>query len=215
MLSVSLKNIWTDPISKTQVYLINIEDMTCAELSEAYFHMSPERRKLCDGMRFEDDKKRCITADMTARAVISEKLGVSPESVVFIKDELGKPQLKNEALHFNLSHAGKYVALAINESRAVGIDIEKIRPVKTGMLLKVCTQKEIEYIFGKYVIPGESLEDLGVLTRFFEIWTYKEAYLKCSGVGIRKDMKEAVFDPKGCYGSCLDGYYLSVVTNNL
>ena len=53
----------------------------------------------------------------------------------------------------------------------LGIDIERIKPVKKGMAERVCTPEELQYVQGDE-------------NRFFEIWTAKEAWFKMKGTGI-------------------------------
>ena len=63
----------------------------------------------------------------------------------------------------------------------VGIDIERIRPVKEGLCRRVCTPEELAYL---QAAPEELSSDPASLRRFFEIWTGKEAYFKKCGTGI-------------------------------
>lgn len=55
----------------------------------------------------------------------------------------------------------------------VGIDIERIRNFDNSIVNRVCNKNEINYILDSTISYSEILE------RFFEIWTFKEAYFKC------------------------------------
>ena len=49
----------------------------------------------------------------------------------------------------------------------------------------MCTQKELEYVFGKLPHEEDYLsQNFEYIRRFLEIWTIKEAYFKCVGTGI-------------------------------
>ena len=212
MLSESLKSIWIDSANHTEVFMLNIEEISSSEIADAYFLMDEERKTLCDKLKFEEDKYRCIAADHLARCVLSEKSGIPPERISFGKNKNGKPEFINGRGHFNISHSGKYLVLAFNENREVGIDIEFIKPVKTGMITRVCSDDELSFVLAKNIIPAERIDDINILNRFFKVWTYKEAFLKCIGIGIRAELKEIVFD-ENCYCEICDGYALCVVTS--
>ena len=60
-------------------------------------------------------------------------LGCSPDDLLFKKGAHGKPELSGKhagKIHFNLSHSGDQLALIFSVDSPVGIDIEKIHPVK-------------------------------------------------------------------------------------
>ena len=86
------------------------------------------------------------------------------------KEENGAPIPKG-GIHWSLSHKSGCVA-AVAAPVPVGIDIEKIRPVKEGLAERIAAADEWRFFF------GEGLSD------FFRCWTAKEAVLKAAGVGI-------------------------------
>ena len=87
--------------------------------------------------------------------------------------ERGKPL--SESFFFNVSHSKGMVVLAIADND-IGIDIEKIRPVKEDFIGYVCNEEE-----RKYVKDNRS---------FFEVWTNKESLLKADGRGISSRVDE-------------------------
>lgn len=121
-------------------------------------------------------QKQCLCADHLAREMLHSR-GVAP---VFARDGNGRPYLLNSPLHFNLSHAGDFVACAVHES-PVGIDLEALRSVSPALADKVCTAQEREFI-----LDGGAFDS----TRFLQIWTVKEAYLKYLGCGLRGNLRE-------------------------
>ena len=94
--------------------------------------------------------------------------------------EKGKPYVKGLPVCFSISHSGDYAVCVVSDEE-IGIDIEKIRPINKRVADKFATEKEKEYI-------------LSSSNGFFEIWTLKEAYFKCIGTGLGKDIKEVSFD---------------------
>jgi len=165
-------------------YKYDIRDLTDTEYKKWYSLMSIDKQHRVDRFRFADDKKRTIIGEMLARKAIAEWCGVAPESVTFGTKEHGKPYAKDLAVEFNISHSGDMVVCAVDD-KPIGIDIEQIRPIDLTVAKRFCTDEELLYLFGD--TPKEQeftyTTDTKMLTRFFELWTMKEAYGKCSGIG--------------------------------
>jgi 4'-phosphopantetheinyl transferase len=108
---------------------------------------------------------------------------VEPREWTFSANAYGRPEISNAeaadaALSFNLSHTHSLIVLAVTRERAVGVDVENVR-AREGSI-------EIAH---HYFAPPE----VAVLTaapvheqqyRFFEYWTFKEAYIKARGMGL-------------------------------
>ena len=78
--------------------------------------------------------------------------------------------------YFNISHSGGVIALAISKDYPLGIDIEVIRDYKDDLAKYISNEEEY-----KYITDNKS---------FFEIWTSKEALVKCLGSGLSTNIKE-------------------------
>ncbi|RJQ84935.1 MAG: 4'-phosphopantetheinyl transferase superfamily protein [Desulfobacteraceae bacterium] len=102
-------------------------------------------------------------------AVFSAQCGGWPLSAMQ-KDAAGVP-LPSNGIHWSLSHKEAFVA-AVVSPRPVGIDIEKIKPVRPGMFERLADAQEWA------LAPHR---DLAV---FFRYWTAKEAVLKAEGQGL-------------------------------
>ena len=79
----------------------------------------------------ETDKKQ----ELIAGYLLKEYLGVENDAQLVISKN-GKPMLVDARKHFNLSHSGKYVVLAIADQE-VGIDIERVRPYHEATAKKI------------------------------------------------------------------------------
>lgn len=139
-----------------------------------YDRASEERKSRADRYRRQEDSLRCVTAD----GLLRYALGTSAYTVG--KGPSGKPFIRErEDFHYNLSHAGNWVAIAFGGSE-VGVDVEKLRP-----------DTDIDAISRCIFAPEERRclleEEKDRLQRFFEIWTGKESYLKYLGTGLQKD----------------------------
>ena len=166
-------------------YHYNIRDLSDESYTHYYSLMSEEKKRRVDRFRFEDDKKRTVVGEMLARQAISEWCGVPEESIVFEIAEHGKPYAKNLNIEFNISHSADMV-ICVVDTRPVGVDIEKIRPVDLNTAKRIFIEEETRYVFG--FIPDTEdynhyLNDV-VLQRFFELWTRKESYGKLVGTGL-------------------------------
>lgn len=166
-------------------YKYDIQDLTDAEYNKWYSLMSKDKQRRVDRFHFIDDKKRTVAGEMLARKAISEWCGVTPESITFGIKEHGKPYAKDLAVEFNISHSGDMVVCAV-DGKPVGIDIEHIRPIDLTVAKRVCTNEELLYLFGRTSTEQDFTytTDSEILTRFFELWTAKEAYSKCLEIGI-------------------------------
>lgn len=95
------------------------------------------------------------------------------------RDKNNKPYVENTlGLKFNISHTEGLVLLAFSKIE-VGIDVEKINyKFEFKDILENCfTRDEIINI------------DNNIIS-FYRYWTAKEAYLKCDGIGLIRNLKE-------------------------
>ena len=131
---------------------------------------------------FDRHKKQFLLGCYLMRSVLSEYDSVYPLHWKFQKNEYGKPRIvdiqNSKSLHFNLSHSGGKQVLAICLSDSVGVDIEQ-----SGK------RRRIAQIADRFFAPKETndlldLPDSEQLSRFYDIWTLKEAYLKACGLGL-------------------------------
>lgn len=106
--------------------------------------------------------------------------GVPPEAWRFEVTPRGKPYLPGSRWRFNLSHCRELVAVAIAEAREVGVDVEAIdaRHATDDVARRVYGPRELAEL--------EAAPDR--VTRFFERWTLKEAWVKATGEGIDDDL---------------------------
>ena len=120
---------------------------------------------------------------LVSRAILNLSLkGLLEKGIndlIFKRDKNNKPYLENTiGLKFNISHTEGLVLLAFSK-REVGIDVEKINfKFEFKDILENCfTRDEITNI------------DNNIIS-FYRYWTAKEAYLKCDGIGLIRNLKE-------------------------
>ncbi len=198
-------------MTESEFFRIHTKDISRSRIDAAYFLMSAERRKRCDRFVRENDKILCILSDMLLREKLSEKLGTAPAELEFSIGENGKPFIHGNPCFFSVSHAGDYVAVALNEKHSVGIDIEKIRPIDFNMLSYFCTGRDIDFIFDGREREKGTITDEKLLERAFRVWTYKEAYVKAVGGRLLEIAPKISFDEKNCTEDSFDGYRQCIV----
>ena len=96
----------------------------------------------------------------------------------------GKPMI--EGINFSLSHSGDYVLCALSDT-PVGVDIQKA---------EARTASHVERLVDRFFTEDEKLamEKLGRGTAeyekmFFAIFSCKEAFIKCTGEGLSRDLR--------------------------
>lgn len=105
-------------------------------------------------------------------------LGMAPQDVPLIKGPHDKPELTGGRLHFNLSHSGDQIALAISD-RPVGLDLEQPPTYDhTPLLPQIASPAELEQA---------DANGPPTVERFLILWTAKEAILKMLGTGLKTD----------------------------
>lgn len=169
------------PIPSSQVHLWCCHiDPGKAETQERRWILSDDERARAD--RFHDAKARFAfaAAHSWLRHVLALYTLASASQLRFVETMFGKPMLANgherRPIAFNLSHSGELAIVAVTAGMAVGVDIERVRPVSAE-------------VAAGCLAPGEiaGLAALAPALRnecFFRCWTRKEACLKAIGIGL-------------------------------
>ena len=153
------------------VWLASLADADCrAEWLDAR-----ERGRLEDRTPTLGRDLFCASRSMLRR-LLAGYLELRPDAVELEIEPGGKPVVRGQALHFNLSHARDTLLLALSAKRPLGVDLEYPRPVKNlaQVAQRVFSVQEIQAL--------QAAED--PRERFFDYWTRFEATQKCAGHGI-------------------------------
>jgi 4'-phosphopantetheinyl transferase len=144
--------------------------------------LSPDECARADRFHFPRDRNRFIVARGSLRTILGVYLKQKPDHLSFSYSQFGKPALAAHPdaheLSFNLSHANELALLAVTSGRAIGVDIEFIRP-------EFASAEIAERFFSSHevaelrALPGETQREA-----FFNCWTRKEAYIKAIGEGL-------------------------------
>lgn len=100
---------------------------------------------------------------------------------------------EEQRLQFNISHSHELALCAITASRAIGVDIEYLRPLPDAEPLAQRFFSKAEHARIQ-VLPVDEQAQV-----FFRLWTGKEAYLKATGKGLSHPLNqvEIVYTERG------------------
>jgi 4'-phosphopantetheinyl transferase len=160
-----------------RVWLVDLEaDDTTA--SRAL--LSPDETARAGRFVFDHHRRRFVAGRAGLRRILADELSTTPAALSFTYSTSGKPELNHGApVRFNVSHSDRYALVAMTTAGAVGVDIEKTRPIADVLRL------------ARSAFSSNELETLGALpasareAAFFAGWTRKEAYIKARGDGLR------------------------------
>jgi 4'-phosphopantetheinyl transferase len=123
--------------------------------------INAEQKEKALAFKNENDQMRSLLSSYLKNQLSNESLN---------KNEMGKPFYLNGP-HFNISHSGKYVVMAVADNN-VGVDIEEIIEKNFDMLLRLFNEAEVKMI-------KEHAD-------FYYLWCAKESLIKCMGKSINK-----------------------------
>lgn len=149
-------------------------------------YISEERKNRIIRYLFIEDQIRSLVSELLLRISAVGQWGIEHETISFDYNDYGKPQFRNYPdFHFNISHSGQWVAIALDYS-PVGIDIEQIRPIDFTLAKHFFTNEEIQQLLSQ---PIEYR-----INFFYKLWTLKESYIKAVGRGSSLPLQSFSFD---------------------
>ncbi len=131
--------------------------------------------------RREEDRHRFMHSRVILRILCGRYTKQTPDSIRFLIGTNKKPEIKDVPdLHFNVSHAGQWVLVAMSRA-SVGVDIENAGT---------------DFPFQDIVSHSFSAEEqtylensANIRAAFYRLWTRKEALLKATAKGIDDDFQ--------------------------
>jgi 4'-phosphopantetheinyl transferase len=141
--------------------------------------------------QFEADQRRFVVCRANLRMILSGYLDCRPSAVRLRVGLHGKPFLDpgthGQRLRFNVSHSHEVALVGVTAAGEVGVDIEHVRRLEDVESIVEWYFSLLERRAFARAAPGDRLRT------FFRHWTFKEAYLKASGVGLSGPL--AAVDP--------------------
>ncbi|MEM6331514.1 MAG: 4'-phosphopantetheinyl transferase superfamily protein [Planctomycetota bacterium] len=132
-------------------------------------------------LKFAKHRRRFVQGRAGLRVLLGAATGTAPGGVAFEYGPHGKPCVEGlrPSVAFNASHTGDLAVAAVAiGAGALGIDVEAHRPCRNA-----------EAIATRHFTPAEAraclaLDGADRTTRFFDLWSAKEAVIKLLGSGL-------------------------------
>jgi 4'-phosphopantetheinyl transferase len=151
-------------------------------LSQLSSKLSDDELNRADRFYFTHHRRTFLVSHGMLRSVLGNYLQKPPESLKFLNDAKGKPQLETQIpgrdLFFSLSHSNNMALCGIALNQELGVDVEYIRPLANleAMAKKYFSESELRSFLDASFNARDRI--------FFHLWTMKEACLKASGEGL-------------------------------
>jgi 4'-phosphopantetheinyl transferase len=131
---------------------------------------------------FEEDRRHFVNCRTALRILLGRYLEAPPGEIRFHYGKHGRPEIAlpedSRGLRFNVADSGGLALMAVGSGRAIGVDVEKVRPMPD--LLEIArgffSAREIEALVA---VSEDQRQEA-----FFACWTRKEAFLKATGMGL-------------------------------
>lgn len=167
------------------IWQISFDDLqNVSAMTEDYQALlSKEELEHAGVIRVQKHKTIYILAKMLVRKVLSDYCDIQANELQFAQNPYGKPYLVNEETapftpQFNLSHCGNCILLGVTKETALGVDVEMYNPSLV---------RDVDAIAAHFFTPYERdyIANSGAAQHaFLQLWTLKEAWVKCIGKGL-------------------------------
>jgi 4'-phosphopantetheinyl transferase len=166
--------------SRSEVHVWRVQlDTTSSLLKELIPTLSTDEIETADRFHAKIDRLRSLQSRGVLRNILGRYTGMEPSALRLAVNRYQRPHLApHNNLDFNVSHSADLIVIAVAWQRAVGVDIEYIRPVPNadGVAARFFSAREQEFL--------QSLAPEQRQRGFFQCWTRKEAYIKALGTGL-------------------------------
>lgn len=170
--------------AEIHLWLVLTDEITEQRLHSAYRELlNPGEKEQESRFFFAKDQRRYLVTRALTRTVLSRYEPVPPKEWVFSVNAYGRPEIANAQaraaeLSFNLSHTQGLIVLGVSKGRALGVDVENLRAREASIDIADC-------FFAPQEAAALAAEPRSRQQyRFFEYWTFKEAYIKARGMGL-------------------------------
>lgn len=148
--------------------------------------LSEDEQQRADRFHRSADGRRFVVARGLLRLLLGRYLGLEPASVSLTYGGQGKPELSPRHvpsdLRFNVAHSGDVALYALARGRRVGVDLERVRPVRDleEVARIAFSARERRELRGH---PAAERTEA-----FLRGWSRKEAVVKALGEGLRRPL---------------------------
>lgn len=153
--------------------------------STAYYTLNNQERKRAQAFYSESSRRQFVLCRAALRANLCIQHGLDNSDLQVFAEPNEKPVAKIAGktlmIEFNVSHTEDHGLLAFARQGRIGVDVEnrESRPIIDEILYSVFSPKEQKLL---RTAPEPARRQI-----FFRLWTYKEALIKATGEGFRRD----------------------------
>lgn len=170
-----------------KVFYGKVEELLDETLFNAYIEYVGERvSSKISKINNIDSKCRTLGGWVLLKYALSELNSIDLyDNIEYNK--FGKPFIKSseenkkEDFYFNISHSKEYFVCAVSNDE-IGCDIEKMRGKMPKIYTKIFHKDELYYIDG--------FKNHQKIEKFIHLWSMKESFVKCLGIGFSKKTGE-------------------------
>ena len=173
-------------IEKPEIHLWQLEqaDFELSSLqSECLAWLTESELERFQRFQFDRHRKQLLLGRVLMRLALSSyDRSIAAASWNFTHNQYGKPAISeaqnSASLYFNLSHSAERVVLAVSRFPDIGVDIECARKPRRieAIAQRYFSDKEAAQLL---ILPEDQRQ-----SRFYDLWTLKEAYIKACGMGL-------------------------------
>ncbi len=144
------------------------------------------RRKYALAYRFPKDQRLSIAAGLLLSRLLEDE-GLAPEKAGTSFSHSAKPGLPGHpGWHFSLAHSGS-IAVCLLGASPCGVDVETVGSFERYEPGHILAPDELALL--------ENVPESGHPALLARLWTRKEAFLKCLGIGLAVEPKEISVHP--------------------
>jgi len=149
--------------------------------------LSSTERDRADAFLFSADRDRYVRVRAAVRTVLADQLNCHPAEVPLRLDSRGRPTVPGRTLDVNVSHSRDVAVIALTRGARVGVDIaDQRRTVDWERLARRCYSVAEQQALRRRPFAGDFARAV------LRVWAAKEAWLKCTGVGLSQPLDSFV-----------------------
>jgi 4'-phosphopantetheinyl transferase len=179
-----------------KIYSVDMQGFSYADLHQKAFSFTGDDDPAgLSGIRDATAALHKLVSFLLVRTVLSLE-GFPRGSFAILRDSFGKPFAEGAAVHFNVSHSGRWCVCAVSKKN-VGVDVQAYRTIDRAVAARFFSSAE--------ALRLDSLTGEDYAREFFRIWSLKESYIKCIGKGLSHPLNSFTIEPEDDDGLFLEG----------
>lgn len=156
------------------VYIMNTSKIKGSDMELFMNYLDTNRKRKINELHQQVDKNNSFGLGMLTLWVL-KKYGYSKEALHYTA--ANKPYV-NQGFQLSLSHSGQYACVAIS-TRPIGVDIQEHRGYSSMIMQRHFNREEQRLVYVNQA-------------NFYQLWCYKEAYIKLFGYSELKDIPNII-----------------------